>query len=256
MWRQHRFYKPAISGLSLLTICLVVTGLTWFACYHPMFSFQDVTLEEGSDQRLKHVDSNALAREVMPLIQGNFFTSNLDSIRDLVQTISWVRRAQVRREWPNKLFVDIEEYDALGVWREEGQLLSTKGDIFTANFGEAEDEAGELPVFSGPDGSQQEVIKRYHAWQTVFKQLGAALVSVRVSPRQSWSVKLDSGMTIELGRDVAPMDVDKRLNRFIAVYPKIMTQFPIKIDSVDLRYPVGLTIKGVAAASRIDPIKK
>ena len=68
----------------------------------------------------------------------------------------WVRRAAVRREWPNKLVVVIDEHKPLGTWGEDGKLISVEGDLFTANLAEAEEE-GDLPEFAGRPASEREV---------------------------------------------------------------------------------------------------
>jgi hypothetical protein len=55
---------------------------------------------------------------------------------------------------------EVEEHEALGTWGEDGRLLSVKGDVFTANLAEA-DEDHELPAFDGPAGSEKEVLARF-----------------------------------------------------------------------------------------------
>src|SRR5206468_3912068 len=75
------------------------------------------------------VRDGALAR-----ITGNFFTVNLEQVRTAFESVPWVRRASVRREWPDQLVVSLEEHEALGTWGEDGKLLSTKGDVVTVNL--------------------------------------------------------------------------------------------------------------------------
>ena len=40
------------------------------------------------------------------------------------ESVPWVRRAAVRREWPNKLVVVIDEHKPLGTWGEDGKLIT------------------------------------------------------------------------------------------------------------------------------------
>ena len=91
--------------------------------------------------------------EKMSKSLGNFFTIRLDQARQSFETMPWVRRASVRREWPNGIVVAIEEHQALGVWvGETPKLINTYGEVFIANMAEAEDSAS-LLRFSGPEGS-------------------------------------------------------------------------------------------------------
>lgn len=255
MWRQHRFFKPILNTFLVAGSLAVVGGGAWFMSKHPMFLFNNVILEEAPTGPLKHVNAESIAREALPRIKGNFFTADLDQVRDTVEAVSWVRSAHVRREWPNRLYVQIEEHRALGSWG-EGQLLSVKGEIFNANVAEAEDDLGVVPAFAGPEGTQNEVISNYHSLQNIIKPLGFTPQAVTLSPRYAWSMRLNNGMTVELGREHKKGDVERRLKRFVTVYPQIAMKFQDKIDNVDLRYPAGLTIKGPGVIIKPDAPKK
>src|SRR5579871_6228235 len=44
---------------------------------------------------------------------GNFFSVDLAAVRQWVEAVPWVRRASVRRAWPDRLVVRIEAQQAL-----------------------------------------------------------------------------------------------------------------------------------------------
>jgi len=46
--------------------------------------------------------------------QRQFFTADLDAVRAAFESVPWVRKAMVRREWPNKLIVTVEEHRGIG----------------------------------------------------------------------------------------------------------------------------------------------
>ena len=72
------------------------------------------------------------------------------------ETVPWVREASVRKgNGLTELIVWLEEYEPLGVWGNAGQLISTKGDLFTVNMAEAEEDY-DLLKFGGPEGSEKE----------------------------------------------------------------------------------------------------
>ena len=121
-------------------------------------------------------------------------------MRVAFEAVPWVRRATVRREWPNQLIVTLEEHEPLGTWGEDGRLLSVKGDVFTANLAEAEED-GELPEFDGPPGSEKEVLARFRELRAWFAPIKLAPESLQLSSRYAWTVKLDNGMNVELGRE-------------------------------------------------------
>ena len=90
----------------------------------------------------------------LPRIKGNFFTADLEEVRVAFESVPWVRQAAVRREWPNKLIVVIEEHKPLGTWGEDGTPGLGERRFFTANLAEAEED-GDLPDFNGPAGSRE-----------------------------------------------------------------------------------------------------
>ena len=80
------------------------------------------------------------------------------------------RRAEVRRHWPDRLDVRLEEHVPLARWGQEaeGRLVSVYGEVFAGSMGAGRD--AELPQFAGPAGSELEVARRYalfrHQFQT------------------------------------------------------------------------------------------
>jgi len=117
-----------------------------------------------------------------------------------------------------------------------------KGDVFTANLAEAEDD-GELLEFEGPDGSEKEVVARFAQFRNWFAPIRLTPEAVHLSNRYAWSVKLDNGMTVELGREQGDALLKERISRLVSVYPQLLERLQGKIENVDMRYPNGLALK-------------
>ncbi|HJV88045.1 MAG TPA: cell division protein FtsQ/DivIB [Noviherbaspirillum sp.] len=242
MWHDVRMLNATTNALlGLLVLSLFASGLWWVA-QRPMFTLKMIRIEGVGESQLRHVNPSTVRTTAVPRIKGNFFTTNLDTVRQAFEAVPWVRKATVRREWPNKLIVNIEEHEALGTWGEEGRLVSVKGDVFTANMAEAEED-GELPEFAGPDGSEKEVVSRYRQLTGWFKPINLAPEAVHLSGRYAWTVKLSNGMVVELGREQSKTTLKDRVDRLIAIYPQLVMRLQDKIESVDMRYPNGLALK-------------
>jgi cell division protein FtsQ len=242
MWHDIRMLNATTSALlGLLALGLLASGAWWFA-QRPMFTLKVIRVEGVEERQLRHVNPSTIRSTALPRIKGNFFTANLESVRMAFEAVPWVRKATIRREWPNKLIVTVEEHEALGTWGEDGRLLSVKGDVFTANLAEAEED-GDLPEFAGPEGSEKEVVVRYHELQDWFKPVSLVPEAVRLSNRYAWSVKLNNGMKVELGREQTKTTLKDRVDRLIGIYPQLVTRLQDKIESVDMRYPNGLALK-------------
>ncbi len=242
MWHDVRMLNASTSALlGLLVLSLLASGLWWVA-QRPMFTLKVIRVEGVGETQLRRVNPSTVRATALPRIKGNFFTANLDMVRQAFEAVPWVRKASVRREWPNKLIVSVEEHAPLGTWGDDGRLLSVKGDVFIANLAEAEED-GELPEFAGPEGSEKEVVARYRELQGWFKSISLAPESVQLSSRYAWSVKLNNGMMVELGREQSRTTLKDRVDRLIGIYPQLLTRLQNRIESVDMRYPNGLALQ-------------
>ena len=178
-------------------------------------------------------------------MKGNFFTISLDQARQAFETMPWVRRASVRREWPNGIVVAIEEHQALGVWvGDTPRLINTYGEVFIANMAEAED-GSSLLRFSGPEGSNKDVFRKYQQLNLWFEPWQASVKSLELSSRYAWKVKLSNNLNIELGRELDERDskqIQLSVERLIKSWPQVQEKWGQRVDSIDLRYANGYAI--------------
>ncbi len=112
-------------------------------------------------------------------LTGTFFTMNLDRARGALARVPWVRNVALRRQWPQRLDVTIEEHSPLARWNDAG-LVNAQGEVFVADYN------GELPQFDGPDGSAAQVTARYREWSEALAPLALTLDGIRLSPRGGW----------------------------------------------------------------------
>ena len=242
MWHDIKTLNATANTLlGVLALALLGSAIWWLA-QRPMFTLKVIRVEGVTDKVLLHVNPLTIKSTALPRLRGNFFTANLDSVRQTFEMVPWVRKASVRREWPNRLVVTLEEHQPLGTWGDEGRLLSVRGDVFTANLAEAE-ENGELAEFNGPPGSEKEVIARFAELREWFAPVNLAPENLRLSDRYAWTVKLNNGMQVELGREQNKTTLKERVTRLVAIYPQLVARLQDRIESVDMRYPNGLALK-------------
>ena len=254
MWHDIKAMNATSSALfGLVALALFASGL-WWLTQRPMFSLKVIQVE-GADVQLRHVNALTVRGTALPRIKGNFFSANLETVRSAFETVPWVRRAMVRREWPNRLIVTLEEHTPLGTWGDDGRLISVKGDVFTANLDEAEEDGG-LPEFGGPEGSEKEVVARFQEMHQWFAPIALTPESVHLSERYAWMVKLDNGMAVELGREQTKTTLRERVERLVGVYPQLAARLQNRIESVDMRYPNGLALRASGMTFGSDTKKK
>jgi cell division protein FtsQ len=255
MWHDTRILNAISSTLlGLAALALLAAGIWWLA-QRPLFTLKVIRIDGSGEMQLRRVNALTIRNTALPRIKGNFFTANLDAVRAAFESVPWVHRATVRREWPNTLLITIEEHQPLGTWGEDGRLVSVKGDVFTANLDEAEED-GELPEFVGPEGSAPEVVNRYAQFQQWFAPLDLAPEAVQLSARYAWKVRLDNGVTVELGREQNPATLQERALRMVSVYPQLAARLQDRIESIDMRYPNGLALQARGLAFGLDVKRK
>lgn len=184
-------------------------------------------------------------------VAGNFFTINLDNVRMAFEKLPWVRRADVRRVWPDGIEVRIEEQKAVARWRQadgEYRLVNGFGEVFIAAS------EADLPVFSGPEGSADEMLQRQQEFAQKLASISKQPRELTLSARQAWTVKLDDGLVIVLGRDETQHPVSDRMTRFVAAYPELERRFQLPPGMIDMRYPNGFAVH--AALRRDDTTKR
>jgi cell division protein FtsQ len=254
MWHDVRALNATASTLLAATLLAGLASGVWWLSQRPMFTLRQVRIESLYKIDLKHVNELTVRNSVLGKLRGNFFTTDLDQVRTTFEAVPWVRRATVRREWPDGLIVEVEEHEALGTWG-EGRLLSVKGDVFTANLAEADDDH-ELPAFFGPAGSEKDVLARFSELRSWFAPVKLVPQELALSSRYAWTVKLDNGMSVELGREQDKNTVKARVQRLVGVYPQLVARLQEgRIDTIDMRYPNGLALSSAALTVPTDATK-
>jgi cell division protein FtsQ len=240
-----------ITATALLSACLVLllAAVLWWALRHPLFSIGGITVQGD----VTHNSAATLRANVAPRLAGNFFTVNLAVARQTFEGVPWVRQANVRREFPNRLRVQLQEHRAVALWgnETESRLVNNFGEIFEANIGDVEQDG--LPRLVGPDGQSSQVLAMYQAVKPLFEPLELAVDRLTLTARGSWQLELDTGAVIELGRG-GPEEITARTQRFVQTLSQVTSRNgrrPEALVSADLRHGDGYAVRlrGVGTTS-------
>ena len=240
MWNRPQLLT-AIADLLLAAAAaaLLVAGTVWVA-KRPHFTLSEVVVMH----ELKEVRRAEVERALAGLLRGNFFSVNVEAVRQSLERISWVRHAEVRRHWPSSLELRIEEHAPAAQWGEgNGQLLNTHGEVFSAVMAQPVP----LPVLHGPIAVAPDMLGYYREAVDILQPLGRLPRVLTVSPRLAVQLKLDDGMVVELGRQQPKVPVRLRLQRFVEYYPTVSSVVKQRPSVVDMRYPNGFALRVAAA---------
>lgn len=226
-----------------MTLVLAAAALLWLTRL-PVFAVRGIVLVGD----LTHNTPGTVRAHAAPKLAGGVFTLDLERAQAAFESVPWVRRATVRRVWPDRLAVHLEEHKAAALWiANDGvdRLVNTHGEVFEANVGDVEDD--DLPRLAGPQGSAARVLAMYSALVPALATLDGTVASLRLSARGSWRIELDGGVVIELGRGDGE-EVVARAARFARTLPQVMQTYQRALLHADLRHPDGYAVrlKGIA----------
>lgn len=234
MWDDPKALNAFAATLASIAVSLLAIGAVVWAARNDAFALREVVVATP----LARSSPANLEAAIRSDLSGTFFTLDLDTARAALVRVPWVRNVSLRRQWPGRLEIAVEEHVPYARWGDSG-LVNEQGEIFAATHD------GELPQFDGPDARVSEVTARHREWSALLAPLDLRLRAVAVSPRGGWRLKAGSEeatLAIELGRD----EPDARLARFVAAYGRTvgaLARSGTRVGGVDLRYRNGFAAR-------------
>ncbi|UCD67298.1 MAG: cell division protein FtsQ/DivIB [Betaproteobacteria bacterium] len=228
MWNNALALTRIANTALLLAIALLLAAVLWRIANNQVFSVSGIDVVGN----VAHVTREQVRTIAVNELRGTFFTVDLRGTQTAFEKLPWVRRVVVRRRWPNRLEVVVEEHRELARWGNSA-LVNHHGEMFEGAINKR------LPVFEGPTGSQSDIARNYRRFNQSLALIGRKVTRVQVSDRRAWRLDLDDGMVIELGRD----GVVERLEGFVTAYAHSVGELRGKTDYVDLRYSNGFAVR-------------
>jgi cell division protein FtsQ len=241
-----RLNKLGRSALLLLATFLSLAALllvTADQLYRPDAFVIDQLKIKGKFEHLKPAQIEAVVQQQTI---GNFFSVELLEVQQRIEALAWVRQAQVRREWPNTLLVQVSEHRPVMRWQQNkwvtayGEVLDLPGAVVLQN----------TMTLSGNEKDAGLILQQAYRWQQTLQESGLELQKVALSGSHSWTLSLhqpltDSSFDVLLGAE----KVAQRLARFQFLFAQQFQQGEQRLNHVDARYPDGLAITASPLAS-------
>lgn len=222
-------------------ILMVLLGLFIWFVMNPSSNLRGITIRGD----IIHHSVSSLRSNLVPNLKGNFYTINMSSTQNVLESLPWVSTAVVKRVFPNRIEVMLLEHKAIAAWgaRDGSKMVNNVGLIFDSSI---DDEASEsLPLFIGPDGQSNLLVDMYRHLIPILNPLNARLVQLELSARGSWSTVLEGGAVIELGRGSVDA-VSERAKRFSHTLVQVTSKFnrnSSALQYADLRHSDGYAVR-------------
>lgn len=221
-----------------LVVGALGTAALW-AARNPAWSLARIVV----DGDVAHQNAVTFRANLASRLSGSYLTLDLQEVRRQFESVPWVRQAVVRREFPNRLHVTLQEHEAVAWWGEagSGKLVNRQGAVFEANPDDAQ--ADTWAELLGPEGQSEQVYALYRQLQPVFAPLDQDVVRLELGASGNWKARLDGGTVIELGRG-EPQDLLARARLFSSTVTQLSERYGRRgIEAADLRYPSGYAVR-------------
>lgn len=247
LWHAPTALHRLSSLLFLLSAVALLAGTVHWLASRPAFALRTVEVQ-AVGAPLRHVQEADLRLALAGGLQGTTLTAPLGMVQGQLASHPWVRQVSIRRIWPNRLLVRLEEHQPMASW-EDGRFFNRQGELFLGEESAAHEDARvvygcRIPSLSGPVGSASRVLERALAVDGMTASAkgpgpGLSLLSLTLTPHFSWQMKLSSEVSIELGRDSLGTDWRTRLGLFLESHHWLVGG--LGRDSVGL--PIGIDLR-------------
>lgn len=191
------------------------------------------------NKSLSSEDLHEVTESLAQDMAKGFFGIDIENVQEGLKNIPWILQASVRRIWPDKIFVSIEEHVPLAYWGENG-ILSTEGTVFFPRDPK-KFQGARLPYFNGPIERAKEMQQQYLVFLEMVAPLGLTIHALNLSDDGAWKMRLENGIDIVIGKSA----LTDRMARLVLAYPNIRNKYKENyqdIDRFDLRYTNGIAV--------------
>jgi cell division protein FtsQ len=255
LWLTTLWQNPRVLN-TLAVLCLgaaLLTGTTagvYWLKRHSLFNIKEVVVTGmRGEQDLAHQNPAFIRQAIVRQLRGNLLTVQLDSVQNAFAQAPWVRHVSVRRVWPNRLWVVLEEHQAVATLNEDW-LVNQQGEAYMAV---ADDTLGQLPALVGDKQDASLILERLNQINEWLAPSPHRAVRLVLSDRRAWTAQLSNHMLLELGRDDLLPSAQDRVQRWVRTWPTAQqtanpnaASSPAVTGKIDLRYPNGYAVARAA----------
>lgn len=168
-------------------------------------------------------------------ITGSFVRENLNTMRDNIEANPWVDRVNLRRQWPDKLLVNVMEQRPIARWG-LGGFVNYRGELVKV---QPHNLLNNLPELRGDEKYSLMIMQHYQLISELLEKHNLRIESLERSPLGMWSLLLDNQWKIIVGRT----QVTKKIQQLMMMLNKQKIDNPDAIAEIDMRYESGLAVK-------------
>ncbi len=191
---------------------------------------------EVSPDHLSNAQFHVLKQAMAMPPTGNFFTTDLQELRDLALSQPWVDQVSISRDWQRGIVVSALPKQAVANFGTE-RLIDAKGSVFVPV--ESTDlMRTQFATLQGDQSQSRVIMQQMQQINEWFSPLNMKVEDIILTPRMTWLVRFDNGIRVIV-------DNENTAQKLLSLSQLLNNQLATKLDeiqSVDLRYKNGFTV--------------
>tara|TARA_Y100000996_G_scaffold365872_1_gene310842 strand:+ start:678 stop:1334 length:657 start_codon:yes stop_codon:yes gene_type:complete len=191
------------------------------------YIIKEIMIESQSNRS----NMNVIKNELQTNLEKPLHLVNLKDIKDNIESIDWIKRAQVNFDRPKILRIKFIEYDPIYIFNQE-YYVDAEGDTFKISGSPLN-----ILSLSSRDTTHSFMYELYQNVKLLVDNSNQDIIAIDKN-RDMLKIKLDN-MIIT----VRYSNYEKKLEEFINVYPQLQDIYKDNYMKIDMRYPTGFAVE-------------
>ena len=169
------------------------------------------------------------------LVDVDIASREVEQVKQALSELDWVHHANVRKNWPNAIEVEVFPESVIAYWNDNG-FINSEGSVVSTGILVG----GDLPHLYGTEGSEQDVMKQFQQLSQMLNSYGEGIKVLTVTDRGAWSLETKNGVEVLLGKE----DLKARMRRFLSVSVRLAERGDAMfVERMDARYMNGVAVR-------------
>lgn len=213
----------------------IITAVWYFNPQEKLQQFAHRPIKQVQiEGAFQFISSEVLQRRIELYVKDSFLGLELSDLKQKLEQNPWIDSVAIARVWPDRLIVRVVEQQPIAQWGKKG-FLNMRGDIVEV---EKTTKIHALPLLQGDDRYAQEIMGQYLRVGKLLAQQDLVLAAVELDDTRAWTLRLQSGITIKLGRE----RLWEKLQYLLTAKSGELGKDFHNIQLVDMRYPSGFAV--------------
>lgn len=191
MQRKIKIINIASFSLILISLIAIFVFLKFPSLLNNAFQIKNVIIEGSEKSNISEIENNVTE------FKGNLIGLNFNSIKEIVESSEWVKRASIKKVLPSTLKINVTENDPYAIYFQEGKsfLIDLDGSIITEiNLNNYEDDL----LFVRGENSPELLEQLIRDISIAFPNLTQTLEEVEFIEKRRWNLKLNNKLLVKL----------------------------------------------------------